>query len=892
MRCLNIAILSFAILLRIIVGFHPHSGQDDYQGPKSNTSNKNNKVGAALKYGGDYEAQRHWMEITYHLPRNEWYYHDLEYWGLDYPPLTAYVSWVFGWMAHTLGSFHDGAFADDTNNNDDIGEAVNVCQGDDEDEVCTDEVQNNDIITKRKYSRGLGVLKDLVALHTSRWGFEDSRGKLYMRFTVLLSDVLIYMSAVWVLVARLIGAQKQPSKRESREIIPASLQPRLWLLLTALSQPALILIDHGHFQYNTVSLGLALWSFHFMTITNSFFGPILGSILFTLGLNFKQMELYHAPAVFAYLLGRCFRCDKKTEQQTSISTAVIIVRFISLGATVILTFLMLWWPFALSQSGDTIQIDGILQVLKRLFPFQRGIFEGKVANIWCVLSIKPFSIRNRIPEQMLPLAALALTLVLIIPPCWMLFKVGKEKTTSDDVRLMLWGTASTSLAFFLASFQVHEKGIIIPLASISLFMLDAPNFVHFFSILATWSLWPLLVIDRLTDAYMSCLIIFLCINSMLEVNQSQLPSYDDKVDMFSGRYITRYIPTLSWIVLIALHLSELVVAPPSHLPDLFPVLWSFVGCGLFCISYIATLWAMVAQIKPKVKMGKKKKKVKAKGSIPPVLIMGLLLLSNVNTSNAFVHNNMHTTYQHALLASGDSDNIITAELLERARLPLAWEVQLAKEAKPVLNLSSRNLDDILSLADEANEYTNPVEDTDIDDIIQDAAEDWIDGHLWQATEQQLIELGVLGTNITSQDVLTAAPQLLRLPTQQVVEAATFLLSYPSSTTSTAILKADLSLLTYLADDLQYGLEEYLPNMLFMGNRSNAAQMIEMQLSIAPSMALQLLKMGVEGGLEERAVSRALGSAGTASGKAVEGVVSEMGKSYKQLNRIKGRKKSL
>ena len=70
------------------------------------------------------------------------------------------------------------------------------------------------------------------------------------------------------------------------------------------------------------------------------------------------------------------------------------------------------------------------------------------------------------------------------------------------------------------------------------------------------------------------------------------------------------------------------------------------------------------------------------------------------------------------------------------------------------------------------------------------------------------------------------------------------------------------------------------------------EMIEMQLSIAPSMALQLLKMGVEGGLEERAVSRALGSAGTASGKAVEGVVSEMGKSYKQLNRIKGRKKSL
>lgn len=47
---------------------------------------------------GDYEAQRHWMEITTHLPFREWYTYDLQYWGLDYPPLTAYVSWLCGVM--------------------------------------------------------------------------------------------------------------------------------------------------------------------------------------------------------------------------------------------------------------------------------------------------------------------------------------------------------------------------------------------------------------------------------------------------------------------------------------------------------------------------------------------------------------------------------------------------------------------------------------------------------------------------------------------------------------------------------------------------------------------------------------------------------------------------
>ena len=45
---------------------------------------------------GDYEAQRHWMELTIHLPMQEWYRYDLQYWGLDYPPLTAYVSWLCG----------------------------------------------------------------------------------------------------------------------------------------------------------------------------------------------------------------------------------------------------------------------------------------------------------------------------------------------------------------------------------------------------------------------------------------------------------------------------------------------------------------------------------------------------------------------------------------------------------------------------------------------------------------------------------------------------------------------------------------------------------------------------------------------------------------------------
>nr|CAD7398430.1 unnamed protein product [Timema cristinae] len=74
-----------AILIRWCVSLHSYSG-----------SNK-------PPLYGDYEAQRHWMEVTYNLPLSDWYHNttnnDLMYWGLDYPPLTAYHSYLCGWVA-------------------------------------------------------------------------------------------------------------------------------------------------------------------------------------------------------------------------------------------------------------------------------------------------------------------------------------------------------------------------------------------------------------------------------------------------------------------------------------------------------------------------------------------------------------------------------------------------------------------------------------------------------------------------------------------------------------------------------------------------------------------------------------------------------------------------
>jgi hypothetical protein len=196
-------------------------------------------------------------------------------------------------------------------------------------------------------------------------------------------------------------------------------------------------------------------------------------------------------------------------------------------------------------------------------------------------------------------------------------------------------------------------------------------------------------------------------------------------------------------------------------------------------------------------------------------------------------------------ATGD---IITNEFLTQAHASLEWECMMAKEAMPVLNLSVRESDTTFSVSTS----------TDTDELVDQGVDDWLDGSVWKATEQRLVDMGILAgteTNrtleLTSHRMLTSAPQLYRLPTSHVIDAATFLLSYPSRKQSVDLIEADPSLLTYLADDLQYGLCEYLPNMMFMGSETIAAQTIEMQLSRSPSFALQLIRMAVDGGIEER-----------------------------------------
>lgn len=124
---------------------------------------------------------------------------------------------------------------------------------------------------------------DWVALGKSR-RCEDLGLKWYMRLTVILADLAIMIPA-FLLFAH------------NRSYTPVM---RDWVLCN----PALLLIDHGHFQYNTVMLGLLVLA---VVMLLDYKRPLVTTLLVSCSVFFKQMGLYAVPPFAFFLLKRCLR---------------------------------------------------------------------------------------------------------------------------------------------------------------------------------------------------------------------------------------------------------------------------------------------------------------------------------------------------------------------------------------------------------------------------------------------------------------------------------------------------------------------------------------------------------------------------------------------------------
>ncbi|CAE6449852.1 unnamed protein product [Rhizoctonia solani] len=459
---------------------------------------------------GDYEAQRHWMEITYHLPISKWYTYDLQYWGLDYPPLTAYISWICGFIAHKINPAW-------------------------------------------------------VALDASR-GYESPGSKHFMRMS-----------------------------RRTQNIA----------LLTVLLQPALILIDHGHFQYNSVMLGLTLWAVNMFHLGHD----LLGAVFFVASLGFKQMALYYAPAVGSYLLGKCFWLGKKDGTR----------HFVRLALVTSLSFLLLFLPF--------LTPSLLIQSIRRIFPFARGLFEDKVANFWCASDVVLIKWRKLswISETSLQRVALLVTLLGILPGAGMVFGWGfvgganlSINTTngelppideSDDkptkltrrqgptLPLLPFALFSSAMSFFMFSVQVHEKSILLPLMPVTLLLAARESESEVESAgmglgnvwewgvlvnnVAVFSMWPLLKRDGQGLNYA---VLTLLWNYVIGYDPFALPPT-----------LVKILSLVAYVALALIHTLEAFIPAPARYPDIYSVLNVLLSASVFGVTWISVGGIMMFQ---------------------------------------------------------------------------------------------------------------------------------------------------------------------------------------------------------------------------------------------------------------------------------------------------------
>ncbi|KAJ2898822.1 putative dolichyl pyrophosphate Man9GlcNAc2 alpha-1,3-glucosyltransferase [Zalerion maritima] len=499
---------------------------------------------------GDYEAQRHWMEIATHLPISQWYFHDLQWWGLDYPPLTAYHSWLCG----KIGSF---------------------------------------------------INPEWFALYTSR-GSDDADLKVFMRATVLVTEFLIYVPAVVVFTRRY-------SKLNGVANWSASMA-----ILAILMQPATILIDHVHFQYNTAMLGLVVASMSSM-LAGRF---LWASVFFVAALGFKQMALYYALSVFSFLLGSC------------IFPRINVLKLFGIAAATIVSFGILLLPIVqgtlsdvkngivarpdleepppfpifawLSDSLDRDAayypvVEQLVQMVHRVFPFARGLFEDKVANVWCSLNVV-VKLHNY-PTELLQKVSLLATLASILPPNLVLF-------FKPQKNLIPFAFATTAWGFFLFSYQVHEKSVLLPLLPMTLLLAgshglsrEARSWIGFANMLGCWTMFPLL---KRVDLQIPYAVLTLTWAYLLGLPPTSLSAYFQEGQGVMVQWATVMLHGAFYLAMVSWHIAEHFVRPPPGKPDLWVVANVGVGvvgfglCYLWCFYRLLVEAGFISQMIPTV----------------------------------------------------------------------------------------------------------------------------------------------------------------------------------------------------------------------------------------------------------------------------------------------------
>ncbi|CAI5729095.1 unnamed protein product [Hyaloperonospora brassicae] len=429
----------------------------------------------------DFEVHRNWLSLTYRLPRRLWYVDHTSPWTLDYPPLFAYFEYLLALVAA---------------------------------QVLDEKEQLLEL-------RAEPILSPSLVL--------------FQRLSVILSDVVLFYAlyaycASWPTVTTTEWA--------------FSTAKRGAIMLVTVLDAALLYVDHIHFQYNGMLLGLLILSATKFRLQQD----CRGALYYTVLLLFKHIYLYAAPLYFVYLLGHyCYVKkaavkaadshkkdneddeDDDTQLETmlrkrSISSTDVhgtiqdlhdgnvtfsFVRFLHLGAIVLAVFACAFGSLLWDHENPMI---GMQQIGSRLFPVQRGLCHAYWApNVWAlyafldkVLLVLGFPAATKgvalmsgglvqeasfaVLPAVSPLVCAMLTFALMTPVLRSVWKY-------PDSSLFTSALAYCMLCSFLLGYHVHEKAILqvtLPLALMAADSVASMRLYRFAAGVATISLFPLL----------------------------------------------------------------------------------------------------------------------------------------------------------------------------------------------------------------------------------------------------------------------------------------------------------------------------------------------------------------------------------------------------------------
>jgi alpha-1,3-glucosyltransferase len=282
----------------------------------------------------------------------------------------------------------------------------------------------------------------------------------FLRGTVMINDMVLWIGAwriatvVASLVAAAVTTTTGTTKSGSSSTLQRGDETTKWtLFLLVVFHPGLLWLDHVHFQYNGMLLGILLVSLSYLlqTPTKNSAHMLAAAFWFACLINLKHLYLTLSLWYFAYLL-RAYCYVRGTFH---------LRRFVQLGSVTAATLLLPWAPLLLSSPEPR---ELLWQIVSRLFPFQRGLVHDYwAANVWALYMAASKVRAARFTEvfpafdetTVSPRAVALLLLLCLVVGAWQAWKAAESQS---QARLLL-SFLFSALVSFQVGYHVHEKAI-------------------------------------------------------------------------------------------------------------------------------------------------------------------------------------------------------------------------------------------------------------------------------------------------------------------------------------------------------------------------------------------------------------------------------------------------